>query len=1250
MDYGDGSGVQPLTLNADKTFTLSHPYDQTGTFTITVSVRDDDGGVGTATRTVTVNNNRPVVRAGADASLLEGDTLTRSGQFFGGPDDTFTATVNYGDGSGSQPLSLNANKTFTLSHTYADNGNFVVRVQVTNQKGEFGTDEFTAVVSNVRPTITLGSAVSINEGDTFISTGRFTDPGADTWTATVDYGDGSGVRPLVLNADKTFSLTHTYADNGSFTVTVRVQDKDLEAGTATQTINVANVRPAVSLLLGDKVSLPEGSALSSGGSFVDPGADTWTATVDYGDGAGSQPLALTIGATKTFNLGNTYRDNGVYTITVRVTDDDGETGIATLTVTVTNVPPRVNVGGDVSLNEGDTLLSAGNFTDPGADTWTATVDYGDGAGRVPLTLNADRTFNLSHLYQTAGLRTVRVVVRDDDGDEGVATFNVTVRPVEPALGTAAPVTINEGATYQSSGFFTDPGANTWTATVNYGDGSGVQPLVLNANRTFQLSHLYQDNGAYTITIAVQDSEGLVGIGTRSVTVLNVAPSAEFSGATISEGDTFRSAGRFTDPGADTWTATVNYGDGSIPVEQTLSLNPDKTFNLNHLYGDDGSYVITVKVRDDDGDIGTATFTLVVASVSPRVNLGGNVSLNEGDTLSAGGAFTDPGADSWTATVNFGDGSGVVGLNLNVDKSLLLNHRFAQDGVYTVTVKVTDDEGHEGLATLRVNVANVAPSLTLPNELTLNEGDSIARDGSFFDPGADIWVGTINYGDGLGEKPLTLTGKSFTLSHSYAQDGDYLVTVTIRDDGQVPGIHKFTAHVLDVAPVVALGGPVTINEGDTFQSLGSFFDPGADTWSATINFGSGPVPLTLAADRRFNFDHTFTRNGSYIVEVRVVDQAGKAGTGTVEVLVNNVSPFVRAGGPATIFEGETFEGLSAFQDPGAQTWIATIDYGDGSEARRLDIPSDIREFLLQHFYENNSVYTVTVQVRDSDGGLGEDAIQVHVVNLPPLLQVAPVPEESNTGQFVTEGSTFDASRKTVAVFVDYGDGTGMQPLAVRPDNTFTLVHDYEKSGTYFVKVQAVDKDAAVTETLITVLVNLPIAPSGQFLISLPPRPIVLETPAVTKDLAPLQPDNDFLPDDEESFDSFQGGESQEADEDDRFWPWLEGETPPSLPEAEGGQDAQEMDMPTALARVLAGQRLQTMEPSSKQPRNPRPERAEAADDQARTAPVSPATLHTMASVHRDDANYEVHGAWAAPESSNLKLPSPSKSNSPGGERF
>ena len=77
-------------------------------------------------------------------------------------------------------------------------------------------------------------------GETYTASGSFTDPGADTWTATVDYGDGSGTGALALSG-KTFSLSHTYAAAGPFTVTVRVSDDDV---TATRTAVVTVFTPA----------------------------------------------------------------------------------------------------------------------------------------------------------------------------------------------------------------------------------------------------------------------------------------------------------------------------------------------------------------------------------------------------------------------------------------------------------------------------------------------------------------------------------------------------------------------------------------------------------------------------------------------------------------------------------------------------------------------------------------------------------------------------------------------------------------------------------------------------------------------------------------------------------------------------------------------------------------------------------------------------------------------------------------------
>ena len=52
----------------------------------------------------------------------------------------------------------------------------------------------------------------------------------------------------------------------------------------------------------------------------------------------------------------------------------------TFVVTTLNVPPTVNSGSDTTIEASTPLSRTGSFTDPGADTWTATVNYGDGSG------------------------------------------------------------------------------------------------------------------------------------------------------------------------------------------------------------------------------------------------------------------------------------------------------------------------------------------------------------------------------------------------------------------------------------------------------------------------------------------------------------------------------------------------------------------------------------------------------------------------------------------------------------------------------------------------------------------------------------------------------------------------------------------------------------------------------------------------------------------------------------------------------
>jgi large repetitive protein len=78
----------------------------------------DGGGLSgcdSLTVSVAVPNVAPVVNAGADGSITAGGTFTRSGSFTDAGPAPWSATVNFGDGSGTQGLSLSGS-SFTLSH------------------------------------------------------------------------------------------------------------------------------------------------------------------------------------------------------------------------------------------------------------------------------------------------------------------------------------------------------------------------------------------------------------------------------------------------------------------------------------------------------------------------------------------------------------------------------------------------------------------------------------------------------------------------------------------------------------------------------------------------------------------------------------------------------------------------------------------------------------------------------------------------------------------------------------------------------------------------------------------------------------------------------------------------------------------------------------------------------------------------------------------------------------------------------
>ena len=213
--------------------TLSHLYADdviSGTpsdvNTISVTVVDDDTGSVSGTTPITINNVVPAITGTsiAPASINENGTATLTVSFTdAGVQDTFTATVTWGDGSAASTISVAANATinhsFTISHQYLDDNPTgtpsdvnTVSVKLVDDDTGSASSSTSLVVNNVAPAIT-GIAVSpthIVETHAATLTVSFTDAGSqDTFTATVDWGDGGPTTTVALAAGAnphTFSL------------------------------------------------------------------------------------------------------------------------------------------------------------------------------------------------------------------------------------------------------------------------------------------------------------------------------------------------------------------------------------------------------------------------------------------------------------------------------------------------------------------------------------------------------------------------------------------------------------------------------------------------------------------------------------------------------------------------------------------------------------------------------------------------------------------------------------------------------------------------------------------------------------------------------------------------------------------------------------------------------------------------------------------------------------------------------------
>jgi PKD repeat protein len=250
---------------------------------------------------------------------------------------------------------------------------------------------------------------------------------------------------------------------------------------------------------------------------------------DFGDGGTAATAAAT----------HRYADDGLYVakLTTDVSEPGGVVTRHFAAVRVMNVPPMVDAGPPLTIDEGQLTEFVAGFTDPGwLDTHTAFFDFGDDSAPIEGAVTATHTppaaagtARATHAYCDDGEYRVTVRVRDDDGGEGVATRRVTVRNVPPKVDAGPDLFAYPCTPITLVAAFTDPGwCDTHTATWDFGDCTPPFPATVRERHEppegcgiAAATHVYNRCGVYHAVCSVLDDDGGSGLDALEVRVVDV---------------------------------------------------------------------------------------------------------------------------------------------------------------------------------------------------------------------------------------------------------------------------------------------------------------------------------------------------------------------------------------------------------------------------------------------------------------------------------------------------------------------------------------------------------------------------------------------------------------------------------------------------------------------------------------------------------------------------------------------------------
>ena len=615
------------------------------------------------------------------------------------------------------------------------------------------------------------------------------------------------------------NLIISFPQNGSYPIALQVQDPGGKTDIDRVNVNVRNASPQITSITSEteNFTIDEGGLLEVRVIADDTGTDDVLTYSFNWEGNGVFEDGEAISTHRYFN-------DGVYTASVRVRDQDGGETSQSFTVSVNNLPPIIQqIISNNPSSEGDQVTFQVQAFDPGRDQMTYRFDF-ENDGTID---EENQTGTATHIYPEDGVYTVSVTIRDslnaevEDDHYRMSVFNVSP---EIHLFTADG-DLHEGQEVTFSVSASDVGIfDSLTYEFDLDGLPGYE--ISQASPT--LTTTFPDNGTYEINIRVSDDEDGASVSQMDINIENLPPTGQFR----FEGDTVRDDVVVTADQGQIFTVYAEISDASPVDEESLTyfwdLDNDGVYerlsagqSQQLRFDREGIYIIRCLVRDKDLGELTLEREISIAGRAPVVDaftLIEDGPYYEGSFIRFHLIASDP--DPITYRFDF-DNDGTF--DVEGDQAEV-RYAFPNEGEYVVRARAEDSSGYvEEL--LSVSVLNVPPSIALNTGVNVGEGEDLEIEVSARDPGGeDVITVTVEFQDQV--EIVDLNDGESRRFHLPTQDNGFIqITANAVDDfgGESEEV-SIQAIIENRPPFIIPFNPPTAQEGVPYARVIPADDP------------------------------------------------------------------------------------------------------------------------------------------------------------------------------------------------------------------------------------------------------------------------------------------------------------------------------------------------------------------------------------------------------------------------------------------